>query len=783
MRGKTNHLKWLMCVLFLVGAVHSAAAGRIIYVDDDADGANNGLNWGNAVNSLQDALLLAYFSDKPVEIHVAQGVYTPDRGLGIMQGDSSVSFQLINKVTIKGGYAARYGHGGDVRDVNLYKSILSGDLNANDSSSLTTIEDNSYHVITSTENDTTAVLDGFTISGSSLIGAGSSPNNHSSGMYNYMSSPKLIDCNFTGNMAAERGAGMYNNGGNPVLLNCAFLTNSAPDGGAGMYNVNSSPILTNCVFNWNTVGGRGAGMYNVNSNPALLNCVFTSNSAGMNGGGIYNEKSIPTLTNCTFTHNSAGDGGGGIYNEESVSMLADIAFRGNTTGGNGGGIYSDNSSKLTSLNCIFSGNSAQISGGGLYNNFAGETSLTNCIFSDNNTRDGGGGLENLGNMTLSNCTFNRNLTQDTGGGISNIQDGRMTLVNCILWDDTPNEIYAESVGIGHGRVTTGVGVTYSNVQSGWSGDGNIDVDPLFADPNHGDFHLKSYGGRWDPISQSWFVDDTSSPCIDAGSPYESIGLERFPNGDRVNIGAYGGTPEASLSPRLLPRLPGQASNPSPVDGAENVDVNVTLSWTAGVNAVAHNVYFGTDIEELLPVSIQQTTNEIKLTALDHEVTYYWRVDEVDSSGKAITGEVWTFTTTNRPKGRVCFTAETGVWVNSALVPISKAVTGQITCGINSYGKILEVQEHNGIFTCYDVLLESGNSISVAENHYFLAASGQWLSLKNLKAGIKLKTSKGSIGIKSITKRPMPYVGNVYNLNIAGSDRYLVGKDAVIVRDF
>jgi hypothetical protein len=326
-------------------------------------------------------------------------------------------------------------------------------------------------------------------------------------------------------------------------------------------------------------------------------------------------------------------------------------------------------------------------------------------------------------------------------------------------------------------------VTYSNVQSGWSGDGNIDMDPLFADPNHGDFHLKSHGGRWDPISQSWFVDDISSPCIDAGSPYESIGLERFPNGDRVNMGAYGGTQEASLSPRLLPRLPGQASNPSPVDGAENVDENVTLSWTAGVNAVAHNVYFGTDIEELLPVSTQQTTNEIKLTALDHEVTYYWRVDEVDSDGRTISGEVWTFTTTSRPKGRACFTAETGVWVNGVLVPISKAAAGQITCGINSYGKIHEIQEHNGTFACYDILLESGNCISVAENHYFLAKSRRWKSIKQLKAGTKLKTSKGSIGIRSVTKRSIIYVGNVYNLNIEDSDRYLVGQDAVIVRDY
>jgi hypothetical protein len=72
---------------------------------------------------------------------------------------------------------------------------------------------------------------------------------------------------------------------------------------------------------------------------------------------------------------------------------------------------------------------------------------------------------------------------------------------------------------------------------------------------------------------------------------------------------------------------------------------------------------------------------------------------------------------------------------------------------------------------------------VAENHYFMTESGQWLSLHNLKVGMKLKTSKGSVGIKSITKRPKPYTGRVYNLKIENSDRYLVGEDAIIVRDY
>jgi len=76
---------------------------------------------------------------------------------------------------------------------------------------------------------------------------------------------------------------------------------------------------------------------------------------------------------------------------------------------------------------------------------------------------------------------------------------------------------------------------------------NISVDPCFADANSGDYHLKSQAGRWDANSASWVKDDVTSPCIDAGDPSSPIGLEPFPNGGVINMGAYGGTAEASKS--------------------------------------------------------------------------------------------------------------------------------------------------------------------------------------------------------------------------------------------
>ena len=103
--------------------------------------------------------------------------------------------------------------------------------------------------------------------------------------------------------------------------------------------------------------------------------------------------------------------------------------------------------------------------------------------------------------------------------------------------------------------------------------------------------------------------------------------------------------------------------------------------------------------------------------------------------------------------------------------------------MQSHNRIEEVQEHTGMFACYDIVLESGNCVTVAECHYFMTESGHWLALHNLKTGMSLKTSRGTVKVMTITKRPIPYVGKVFNLKVDGSDRYLVGKDALIVRDY
>ncbi|MCK4625837.1 MAG: hypothetical protein KAV00_11035, partial [Phycisphaerae bacterium] len=85
---------------------------------------------------------------------------------------------------------------------------------------------------------------------------------------------------------------------------------------------------------------------------------------------------------------------------------------------------------------------------------------------------------------------------------------------------------------------------YSGISAGAN---DISADPLFADTSKADFHLKSKTGRRDPKSGKWTRDAASSPCIDAGDPKAGCKNEPAPNGGRINMGAYGNTPDASRS--------------------------------------------------------------------------------------------------------------------------------------------------------------------------------------------------------------------------------------------
>jgi len=920
---------FIVALIFVVST--TTATGRIIYVDDDVTGTNDGSSWKNAFTYLRDALTIAELpeTEKPLEIRVAQGIYKPNQVLIPIVPDKYpldsgplATFSLINNVTIKGGYAGVNESDPNVRNIELYVSILSGDLDGDDIE----VEDpcdilkemrgiNSINVVRSYKNDANAVLDGFTIrDGGGYVLVDPGPYG-GAGMIIREGNPTIINCTFTNNAAYEYGGGIFIVNSSPTLINCTFTKNYAFSGGGicNGYMLRSgregNPTFINCVFSNNYSTSVGAGMYVTGGDILMSNCIFTGNFCESSGGGLYTSGTVE-LDNCIFTNNSTMTEGGAINSYKSDSQFTDCVFENNHA--DIGGSCAIDSVDTSFINCAFIGNKALSEGGAISSgsqaNDISNVRFANCLFAGNLSGWIGGAMnfrEKI-NGEMLNCTISHNRAL-YGESLCfkpfHTPTNNFKINNSILWGG------GEQIYNGNNSKIT---ITYSNIRGGWEGEGNIDEDPLFVmpgywsdvnnpnivvnsdDPNavwiEGDYHLKSQGGRLDPNSGTWVIDEVTSPCIDTGDPNSPVGDEPIPNGCRINMGAFGGSSQASLSfgdtdvivdqacdpvpangavdieadldvvlswasdpnaliykvyfgtdnpppfirkqfekefyPGLLELntnyywrideldglcneitgvvwefttapLYSRASNPNPVDNDINVELDAKLSWTPGLNAIAHDVYFGANSDNVsnattadtldVLVSRRQGSNSYSPGSLEYGQTYFWRIDEVDNQGMVVTGEVWSFTIISAPsgpvKGRACFTGETPVRLDGKIIPMQEVVASQIVSGIGSQNKIEKVQIHNGTFTCYDILLDSGKTITVAENHYFMTESGQWLSLHNLKAGTRLKNLKGSVGIKNITKRPEPYIGKVYNLKIEGSDRYMIGEDAIIVRDY
>ncbi|MBC8217537.1 MAG: hypothetical protein H8E73_03655, partial [Planctomycetes bacterium] len=473
---------------------------EVKYVDADAAGDNDGSSWEDAFNCLQDALSAASLGD---EIRVAQGVYRPDEDTDnpAGTGDREATFKPKLGVSVKGGYAGCGEPEPDERDIETYETILSGDLDGNDievadpCDLLTepTRSENSYHVVTGSGIDETAVLDGFTITAGNANGSPDYERDRGGGMFNdghnYQTNPTVIGCTFIGNSAGEFGGGMFNYGhgdgqSNPILNDCTFLNNAARYEGGGMGGWASHAVLTNCTFtgNFAGIGGTGGGMGNVGSSPVLRNCTFSDNVAGYAGGGMSGwEFSTPSLTNCIFRDNSA-DSGGAMHN----------------------GTASD----ATLTNCTFTGNIAANDGGAIQNYYGSSPTLANCAFSGNSAGNEGGARYNDGDSSPipTTCAISANSAQNSGGGVCSHFDTPPTLTNRILWANDDSGGADESAQIHGGTVA----VANSCIQGldTFTGNNNIPDDPLFRDPDGPD---NIVGTSDDNLRLS-----QDSTCIDQG---------------------------------------------------------------------------------------------------------------------------------------------------------------------------------------------------------------------------------------------------------------------------
>ncbi len=292
-----------------------------LYVDDSATGSDDGTNWVDAYNSLQDALSVAAGSGGVVaEIWVAEGEYVP---AGV--GSRATSFVLQNGVSIYGGFAGSETILEQRGDPRQNESCLSGDLLGNDGSNFSNYGDNSYHVVTASNTNSTAVLDGFTIRSGNANGSG--VDSIGGGMYAFLGGATVRNCWFEQNSAENHGGGYYHQGGSGQIIHCVFEGNrvvhpgpSAGFGG-GLHHGGGGASLTlvGCVFRDN-VAHLGGGLYNDRVESLSINCLFHDNEADL-GGGFFNFVNQgfdgPELVNCTFSENIANTEGAAMYNGKS----------------------------------------------------------------------------------------------------------------------------------------------------------------------------------------------------------------------------------------------------------------------------------------------------------------------------------------------------------------------------------------------------------------------------------------------------------------------------------
>jgi hypothetical protein len=294
--------------------------------------------------------------------------------------------------------------------------------------------------------------------------------------------------------------------------NSSWNSSPAHPIGGGIFCEFSSPSIIDCVIT-QCEAELGGGIGSVGGSPLIIDCTIEQCRAGGFGAGIgLIRDSDARIVNCTINRNTGSDNsvGGGVYCLQSRLMMAgcDISF--NSTQGNaqGGGIYcGDPSTQATLEHCIISNNNAQ-TGGGIFSDSYADLSITNCTIADN-----------------------------THSGIY-ADASYIAIKNSIVWYNGGSAVSL------NGSLSSSL--LYSNIEGYYQGQGNIDSDPKFASRGS-DYHLRSNLGRFN--SGSWVKDSFSShsPCIDAGDPQDPIGAEPFPNKKRINMGAYGGTRQASKS--------------------------------------------------------------------------------------------------------------------------------------------------------------------------------------------------------------------------------------------
>lgn len=286
-------------------------------------GSGDGTSWAAALGNLNSALTVASSCSGITEIWVKAGTYIPfAKPYGAttpLTRDNA--FYLINGVAIYGGFAGTETLLTE-RNITANPTILSGDLGTvNDAS------DNCVHVVVSLNNNATAVLDGFTITG---------------GNANYTAAPGV---NIAGSILNRTfGGGLSLNNSSGKIQNCRFTSCNASAGGGGVFQAAGTVKITGCTFDNNSAQYGGALRNEGMPTLTVTNCLFIGNISNQSAGAMSLYQGIDTLANNLFIRNKdqgATQGGGAVCVSTGDFYIVNNTFYEDTSMGQGGAVSSE----------------------------------------------------------------------------------------------------------------------------------------------------------------------------------------------------------------------------------------------------------------------------------------------------------------------------------------------------------------------------------------------------------------------------------------------------------
>ncbi|MDY0004444.1 MAG: DUF4215 domain-containing protein [Polyangia bacterium] len=517
--------------------------GCVVFVSQDATLVSDGRSWPTAFRTIQEGIDAANSTAEPCEVWVKRGTYH------VFVGSERDTLTMRSRVSVFGGFT---GHESvrEARDATMNETVIDGRAELDDALRV-------FHVLTAM-GISDAVLDGFTVTGGAASGLAPMMDDLGGGLLAYaVVDVSFKHCRFLENLADSNGGGAHVLSSSGVVFEgCRFEDNSANRGG-GLNSEDSVLTVESSAF-FDNEAERGGGLSNQRGETSVVGCSFSENYAS-SGAGMLIDESSSTVTSSLFTRNLA-DSGGGIASVDSFNQTATLtvsrcSFYQNSASSYYGGagisigrttldlsesyFVSNQGSGLNTShgvgrvsNCIFTGNTSA----GMSNRYSSNLTIENTLFSDNSSS---GVLESQSSNHYVGCIITGNKKQsEFGGGVYSYLGASPVFTSCIIAGNFGPGVYNSSSSTslvsctvvgnsGHGIsassaaatnsifwANTGLSinsstatVTYSDLQGGYAGTGNLDLDPLFIDSWLAGYWSSVY---FDPTTFQTVLEDASA---------------------------------------------------------------------------------------------------------------------------------------------------------------------------------------------------------------------------------------------------------------------------------